>query len=183
MKKNIFMASLVATLLVGVLFVINQTHAQTATLSLSVTAWYISCTAATGIDLWGSPSGTTTQTISGNAWVGPDFWCTDLKGDTGWNYTISSSSLSGTPGWSIAASNIMLTPSWAITISSWSCASVTTGAGWALDTPKNLIAKSSGYGQTCAFYLTNTQAKITITIPAWSPIGNYSSTITIIYPS
>ena len=52
MKKNFLLTSLVAALLVGVLFFINKTNAQTAQLTLSVTAVTISsCTMATGINL------------------------------------------------------------------------------------------------------------------------------------
>jgi len=178
------MVSVIATLLVGVLLVINKTHAQTAQLSLSVTAGTISaCTAATGINIWSIWASASVTTLSWTTWLGNNFGCTDLKGSTSWNYTMSSSALAGSPAWTIAANNISLTTNGAITVTAWTCPSVTTGAGWTLDTAKNLITKTAGNWQTCTFHLPTAQAKITVSIPAWSPVGSYTSTLTIVYPS
>lgn len=184
MKKNSIMISIITILLVGVLLMINRTNAQTAQLSLSITAWTISdCTSATGINVGNSQAGPLSSTLSGNIWVGDNFGCTDLKGDTWRNYTISSSDFVGTPQWSIPADNISLLPSGLIMVTQWFCPSVSTGAWWILSTAKTLITKNDGYGQTCTFYLPSEQVKIIVEVPAWTPVGSYSSTFTIIYPS
>lgn len=183
-RKNLLCAYVVATLLVGVVFFINKTWAETAQLSLSIVAWGISdCTSATGLNLGGTMAGPVIKSLSGNAWIGPDFGCNDLQGATGWNFSMSSTDLSGIPQWTIPASNISLSINGNITVTTWACASVTTGAGGILDTAKNLITKNNGYWEICSFYLPNTQATITVSIPAWSPVGIYSSILTIIYPS
>lgn len=184
MKKNFLMVSVITTLLIAVLFVMNKTNAQSAILQLSVTSWAISnCTAATWINIWSIAASSSVTTLSGTTRVGPNFWCTDLKWDAWWNYTMSAWTLNGSPAWSIANSNISLTPSGVITVTAWSCPSVTPGAGWVLSTARNLITKTNWQWQTCTFYLPSTQAKITVSIPAWTPVGSYSWSLTIVYPS
>lgn len=183
MKKKILMVSILTILLVAVLLVINRTSAQSAILELSITSWSIDCTSATGIDIWSIIAVWTNRTLSGNVWLGDNFGCADLSGNTWWNYTISSTDFVGTPSWSIPRDNISITPSGGITVTEWFCPSVTTGAGWILNTAQTLITKNNGYWQTCTFYLPSIQVRVSVDIPEWTPVGSYSSTFTIIYPS
>ena len=182
--KKLWMISLIATLLVGVLFVMNRTHAATAQLTLGITAGTINnCTSATGIHLGTVTAMGSLQTLSGSTRDGDNFGCVDMQGATGWNYTMAASALVGTPAGTISNTGIRVVPSGAITVTAGSCPSITAGAGWALNSAKNIITKAAGYGQTCTFYLPKSQVTIGVDIPAWTPVGTYLSTLTIVYPS
>ncbi len=175
---------IVTVLLMSVGFLmLQQTNADNAILSLSITWWSITCTSATGIDLWSILSDGSPHVLSWSAWMGSDFWCTDLKGDAEWLYSLYSSNMSGSYTGTIPASNITLITNWNTLVESGYCPSITIWSWWTLNTTRVLFQKTNGAWEICDFHAKPDQLVLSVAIPSYIPIWTYTSTITVIFPS
>ena len=178
MKKNILMVSVIATLLMGVLISIDRTQAQTAQITLSVTASTMTCwTLPTAVSLGTTPTATTSTNLTTDAWTN-QFTCTDLKSTWSTQLLAISTNMVGATTWTIWSGNITWVPTGTITPTAWDCGGVTLGAGGVLSWNRTIIQKAGV--KTCSF--TYVPDGMSIVVPAYSPVNAYTATMTISLP-
>ena len=173
------MASIVITLLLGVLVIINKVQAAIVNITLNVTAWEFSCSQyPTQVNMWSSPAWWFTVFLTGDLW-NSWFVCTDLLSIWSTQLTISTSDLSGDTNGKISASNINLVPTGSIIQTAGDCDGLSLGTGGTLNLIRTIIKKTGI--KTCGFsYMPD---GMSVTIPAWSPVNRYTATMTITPPS
>jgi len=171
--KKIKILSLLVALFAFSLLLINKTIATNVT--LDITAWSLTCTYTAGaIDVWDVVASGVGQDLFSS----PATWfCDDLQWTASWDLTVQASDLVWW-AFTISGSNIFM-QSDAPTLSG--TASCTPSAGTtsytAIDSAQPLIWKTSASGETCSIKATNILFKVTI--PGWSPVAAYSSTLTL----
>ena len=183
MKKNLLMAFVVATLLLGVLVVINKVSAATALITLQVNAWWFSCsTLPTAVDFGTATWSSSIVTLTGDTWTSW-FTCIDLASTWSTQMVAISGPLTGATTWVIAASNIIWNPAGSgttqIVTTNWQCSGLSLGVGGSLEASRTIISKVGI--KTCSF--TYAPDGMYVNIPAWSPVNLYTATMTITIPA
>jgi len=180
MKRKTLMILTLLVAIFGIVSIVSKTKAATTSVQVAVSAWTWYCVSAWSINVWSTWASYSAIELS-SGFATNSFYCVDQKWTSNRSMTVqASSALQGSVTWTIPAANIsMSTPSQ--TSMWWSCTMWSALSKVEISTvARTLLNKVLGTWLVCSIQTTPT---IYVTIPASSPVGTYTGTITVTYPT